>query len=151
MRLASDLALFLLSTVNMDVLREYGGTAQSARPNIHSLAGSAKAWIESFLQLALMEGKQAAFALALIVGFGIGAAILLICGWLALIACGVAALVDSGLLGWTWSLLLAALLSFAGAGGLGFLAYKRTRVAMFEATRRQLGLNSASASPKPRA
>jgi hypothetical protein len=126
----------------MDVLREYGGSSQSATANIHSLAGSARAWLQSFLQLALLEGKQAAFGLALIFGFAIGAAILLISGWLALVACAAAALVENEVLSWTWSLLLASVLSFAGAGGLVFLAYTRTRIAMFEATRRQLGLQS---------
>jgi hypothetical protein len=135
-------ASFLLTSSTMDVLREYGGTSQSARPNLESVVGAARAWLASVLQLAMLEGRQAALGLALILGFAVGAMILLVSGWLALVACAVAALVEHDVLGWTGSLLLAAFASFAGAGGLVFLAYLRTRTAWFEATRRQLGLQA---------
>ena len=58
-------------------------------------------------------------------------------------ACAVAALLENDILGWAWSLLIAALLSFASAGGLVFLAIKRSKDLLFCATRRQLGLKSA--------
>jgi hypothetical protein len=79
-------------------------------------------------------------------GFGVGATVLLIAGWLALVGCAVAALVENNILGLTWSLLLVALLNFAGAGGLVFLAIQRSQDLLFTATRRQLGLKSASAA-----
>jgi hypothetical protein len=53
-------------------------------------------------------------------------------------------LVENDILGWTWSLLLVALLNFAGTGGLVFLAIKRRQDILFSATRRQLGLKSVS-------
>ena len=115
----------------------------SIAASIHSLIGSARGWLDSFLHLVVLEGKQAGIGLALMLGFGVGAAVLLITGWLALVACAVAALVENEILGWAWSLLSAALLSFAGAGGLVFLAIRRSKDLLFCATRRQLGLKPA--------
>jgi len=111
---------------------------------IHSLIDSVHGWIDNFLDLVVLEGKKAGIGLALMLGFGVGAAVLLITGWLALVACAVAALVENDILGWAWSLLIAALLSFAGAGGLVFLAIKRSKDLLFSATRRQLGMKSVS-------
>lgn len=105
-----------------------------------------RSWLDNFLELLVLEGKQAAFGLALMVGFGVGAAVLLMTAWLALVGCAVVALVDNDVLGWVGSLLFAALLSLAGAGGLVFLAIKRSKDLLFSASRRQLGLPS---SPPP--
>src|ERR1035437_3820638 len=111
---------------------------------IHSLIDSVRGWIDNFLDLVVLEGKKAGIGLALMLGFGVGAAVLLITGWLALVACAVGALVESDILGWTWSLLIAALLSFAGAGGFVILGIKRSKDLLFSGTRRQLGLKSVS-------
>lgn len=108
--------------------------------SIHSLIDSVHGWLDKLLKLAVLEGKKASIGLALILGFGVGAAVLLITGWLALVGCAVAALVQNDILGWAWSLLIVALLNFAGAGGLVFLAIKRSQDLLFYATRRQLGL-----------
>ncbi|MEK6246399.1 MAG: phage holin family protein [Pseudomonadota bacterium] len=112
---------------------------------IHSLIDSLRGWLDNFILLVVLEGKKAGIGLALMLGFGVGAAVLLITGWLALVGCAVAALVENDILGWAWSLLIAALLSFAGAGGLVFLAIKRSKDLLFSATRRQLGLKSEPA------
>ena len=129
----------------MDKLPEYANASPpSIAATIHSLIDSLRGWLDNFLHLAVLEGKKAGIGLALMLGFGVGAAVLLITGWLALVACAVAALVENDIiLGWAWSLLIAALLSFAGAGGLVFLAIKRSKDLLFCATRRQLGLKSA--------
>ena len=128
----------------MDKSPEYANASPpSIVATIHSLIDSVRGWLDNFLHLAVLEGKKAGIGLALMLGFGVGAAVLLITGWLALIACAVAALVENDILGWAWSLLIAALLSFAGAGGLVFLAIKRSKDLLFCATRRQLGLKSA--------
>lgn len=111
---------------------------------IRSLIDSARGWLENLLHLAALEGKKAGIGLAVMVGFGVGAFVLLIAGWLALLGCAVAALVESDILSWAWSLLIVALLNFAGAGGLVFLAIKRSKDLLFSATRRQLGLKSAA-------
>jgi uncharacterized membrane protein YqjE len=131
----------------MDKSREdASASSPSIAVTLHALIDSVRGWLESFLHLAVLEGKKAGIGLALMLGFGVGAAVLLITGWLALIACVVVALVENDILGWVSSLLIAALLSFAGAGGLVFLAIKRSKDLLFYATRRQLGLKSAPAS-----
>ena len=111
---------------------------------IHSLIDSVRGWLDNFLDLVVLEGKKAGIGLALMLGFGVGATVLLIAGWLALVGCVVAALVENDILGWIWSLLIAALLNLAGAGGLVFLAIKRSQDLLFSATRRQLGMKSVS-------
>jgi uncharacterized membrane protein YqjE len=129
----------------MDNSSEYANASPaSTAAAIHSLIDSVRDWLDNFLDLVVLEGKKAGIGLALMLGFGVGAAVLLITGWLALVACAVAALVENDILGWAWSLLIAALLSFAGAGGLVFLVIKRSKDLLFSATRRQLGLKSVS-------
>ena len=59
-------------------------------------------------------------------------------GWLALVGAGVAALAEQQILGWSGALGVAALLSFAVAGGLVFLLMRRSQDTLFRATRRQL-------------
>jgi hypothetical protein len=130
----------------MDESPEYANASPpSIAATIHSLIDSVRGWLDNFLHLVVLEGKKAGIGLALMLGFGIGAVVLLIAGWLALIGCLVAALLENDILGWSWSLLIAALLNFAGAGGFVFLAIKRSRDLLFYATRRQLGLKSAPA------
>jgi len=129
----------------MDNSSEYANaSAPSTASTLHSLIDSVRGWLDSFLDLVVLEGKKAGIGLALMLGFGVGATVLLIAGWFALVGCVVAALVENDILGWIWSLLLVALLNFAGAGGLVFLAIKRRQDLLFGATRRQLGLKSVS-------
>jgi hypothetical protein len=63
---------------------------------------------------------------------------LAITGWLAMIACVVLALVQNDIVSWGWALSIAALLSFACAGGLVFMVIQRSRYLLFLGTRRQL-------------
>ena len=129
----------------MDKSSEYANASPpSTAAVIHSLIDSVRDWLYGFLDLVVLEGKKAGIGLALMLGFGVGATVLLITGWLALNGCVIAALVENDVLGWIWSLLLVALLNFAGAGGLVFLAIKRSQDLLFSATRRQLGLKSVS-------
>jgi hypothetical protein len=118
----------------------------STAATIQSLIDSLRGWLYSFLDLVALEGKQAGIGLALMLGFGLGATVLLGVGWLALVGCAIAAMVENNVLGLTWSLLLVALLHFAGAAGLMFLAIRRSQDLLFSASRRQLGLMSASTS-----
>jgi hypothetical protein len=130
----------------MDKSQEYANASPpSLAAAIHSLIDSVRGWLDNFLHLAVLEGKRAGIGLAVMLGFGVGATILLVSGWLALVGSAVVAVVEADILGWAWSLLIAALLSFAGAGGLVFLAIKRSKDLLFCATRRQLGLKSAPA------
>jgi hypothetical protein len=106
--------------------------------SISSLIASVRALGERFLTLAALEGKKAGVTLAWMVGLALAAAVLAITGWLALLACVVLALVQNDIVGWGWALSIAALLSFAGAGGLVFMLIQHSRHLLFPATRRQL-------------
>jgi hypothetical protein len=100
---------------------------------------------DSFVHLLVVEAKQAGISLAFMLAFAVAAAVLLITGWLALIACVVLALVLNGILGWITTLIIAAILSFAGAGVLAFLVIGRAKDLLFRATRRQLSSNAPAA------
>src|SRR5664279_5577998 len=131
----------------MDNPSEYtNASPPSTAAAIHSLIDSVRDWLYSFLDLVVLEGKRAGIGLALMLGFGVGATVLLIAGWLALNGCVIAALVENDILGWIWSLLIAALLNLAGAGGLVFLAIKRSQDLLFSATRRQRNLAARRAT-----
>lgn len=117
----------------------------SGAATVHSLIESLRGWLDSFLHLVVLEGRKAGAGLKLMVVFGVGAAVLLMTAWLALVGCAVAVLVENDILGWAWSLLIAALVSFAGAVSLAYLVMKRSKDLLFYATRRQLGLKSTPA------
>ena len=106
--------------------------------SVSSLIASVRALGERFLALATLEGRQAGLSLAWMLGLGLTAAMLAVTGWLAMLACVVLALVQNDIVGWGWALSIAALLSFAGAGGLVYMAIQRSRHLLFPATRRQL-------------
>jgi len=106
--------------------------------SISSLIASVRELGERFLTLVTLEGRQAGLSLALILALALAAAMLAITGWLAMIACVVLALVQNNIVGWGWTLSIAALLSFAGAGGLVYMVIQRSRYLLFPATRRQL-------------
>jgi hypothetical protein len=94
----------------------------SAAPtgSISSLLTSVRALGERLLTLVTLECKQAGLSLVWMLGLALAAAVLAITGWLAMLACGMLALVQNDIVGWGWALAIAALLSFAGAGGLVF-------------------------------
>ena len=106
--------------------------------SMSSLIASVRALGERFFTLVTLEGKQASLNLAWMLGLALAAAVLAITGWLALLACIVLALVQNDIVGWGWALSIAALLSFAGAGGLVFMVIQQSRNLLFPATRRQL-------------
>lgn len=106
--------------------------------SISSLIASVRALGERFLTLAALEGRQAGLSLAWMLGLAVAAAALAITGWFAMLACIVLALVQNDIVGWGWALSIAALLSFAGAGGLVFMVIRRSKYLLFPATRRQL-------------
>jgi uncharacterized membrane protein YqjE len=108
------------------------------RGSISSLIASVRELGERFLTLITLEGRQAGLSLAWMLALALAAAMLAITGWLAMIACVVLALVQNNIVGWGWALSIAALLSFAGAGGLVYMAIQRSRYLLFPATRRQL-------------
>jgi len=113
---------------------------QSVAPtgSISSVIASVRALGEHFLTLVTLEGRQAGLGLAWMLALALAAAVLAITGWLAMLACVVLALVQNDIVGWGWALAIAALLSFAGAGGLVFMVIQRSRHLLFPTTRRQL-------------
>ena len=128
------------------------GATRGERVSFSSWVSSVRELAESFVHLLVVEAKQAGITLAFMLGFGVAAAVLLITGWLALIACVVAALVLNGILGWVATLIIAAILSFAGAGVLAYLIITRAKDLLFRATRRQLSTNAPateSSNAKP--
>jgi len=106
--------------------------------SISSLIASVRALGDRFLDLVALEGKQAGLSLAWMLGLALAAAVLAITGWLAMLAGVVLTLVQNDIVGWGWALSIAALLSFAGAGGLVLMVIQRSRHLLFPATRRQL-------------
>ena len=112
----------------------------SAAPkgSVSSLIVSVRELGERFLTLVTLEGRQAGLSLAWMLALALAAAMLAVTGWLAMIACVVLALVQNDIVSWGWALSIAALLSFAGAGGLVMMVIQRSRYLLFPATRRQL-------------
>lgn len=106
--------------------------------SVSSLIASVRALGERFLALATLEGRQAGLSLAWMLGLALAAAVLAITGWLAMLACLMLALVQNDIVGWGGALLLAALLSFACAGGSALMVIRQSRHLLFPATRRQL-------------
>jgi len=106
--------------------------------SMSSLIASVRALGERFYTLVKLEGKQASLNLTWMLGLALAAAVLVITGWLALLAFIVLALVQNDIVGWGWALSIASLLSFAGAGGLVFMVVQRSRYLLFPVTRRQL-------------
>ena len=122
---------------------------ERVNPRYGSLAGvlaAVSALLDSFLHLVTLEAKQAGINLAFMLGFGLAAAVLIITGWIALIACVVVALVANDLISWPVALIVAAVLSFAGSGGLAVLILQRSKGLLFTATRRQLGSSGLPAT-----
>ena len=67
-----------------------------------SLIASVRALGERFYTLVKLEGKQAGLSLAWMLGLALAAAVLVITGWLALLAFIVLALVQNDIVGWGW-------------------------------------------------
>jgi hypothetical protein len=103
------------------------------------LFGSLKALLDSFLDLAICEARQAGIGLALMIGFGIAAAVLTSAGFGLLVTSVVMVLVEHDFLSWPMALILGAVLCFGGSAGFAVLLVRRVKDLSFEATRRQIG------------
>lgn len=111
----------------------------TATVSVSSLLASVHTLARRFLTLTTVEGQQAGLRLLSMLGLALLAAGLAITGWLGLLAGIVVALVQNDIVSWWLALGIAALLSFAGAGGLALMTLRRGAKPFFAATRRQLG------------
>lgn len=109
--------------------------------------GPLKSWLASlmalvgrFVMLAVAEGRQAGLRLLSVLGLVILAAGLAITAWLGLLAGIIVGLVERQLVSLSGALGIVALLSFAGAGAVAWLAMRQTAKPLFVATLRQLGV-----------
>ena len=101
------------------------------------VAASARETFASFLELVTLEAQRAGVALVWMVAGGIGAALLAVTAWLALVAALAMWLVALGLPA-IGAVLVVALVSAAAAGGLVYGCIVMSRALLFSATRRQL-------------
>ena len=100
--------------------------------------------VHDHLRLAALEARRAVRDLVVMIALGIMGALLLVTGWLALVAASVAWAVDQGA-SWPAALLVAALVSVAAAVGAGlWIKHLGSRV-MFALTLRWL-----QPTPKPK-
>lgn len=106
--------------------------------SLSSLLASLHLAARRVLSLAILEGKQASLRLVSMLGLALLAAGLAITGWLGLLACIVVTLVQNNIASWGSALGIAALLSFAGAGGLALMLMRQGSRPLFAATQRQL-------------
>lgn len=126
--------------------------AASSREPLRGAATFSSLWLSlralarSSLNLFLLEARQAGISAVFMLAAGLAAMVLAVTGWLAIVACIVVALVENDVLSWATALIVAALLSFAGAGALGFFIIKTSKQLLFTATRRQL-LGSEPSAP----
>jgi uncharacterized membrane protein YqjE len=104
--------------------------------HIAALLGAKLEYLRARVQLAGLEGREAAIHLAVLVGLAIGAVVVAIFGYLFFViaivflvawACG-------GGNAWIWVLLGAALVHFIGAGALALIAKARLAAPLFPAT-----------------
>ena len=127
--------------------------AQHAQPEapgvlaeIGRVAASARDTFSSFLELVTLEAQRAGIALAWMIAASIAAALLAVTGWLALVVALAMWIVALGFppIG---AVLVIALVSAAGAGGLVYWCAAKSRALLFPATRRQVAGESAVKEP----
>ena len=111
--------------------------AASLSAALRSIYHEASALVHDHLRLAALEARRAVRDLVVMIALGIVGALLVITGWLALIAAVVAWAVDQGA-SWPVALFVAAIISVAAAVGAGLcIRFLGSRV-MFALTLRWL-------------
>ena len=110
--------------------------------NLMSLANSLAGFFESRVQLFARESKGAFVHLLLLAGAVMAALVLLVSGYIFLIAAAIVALAQSAQISWLWTALAAAVLHFVLA--LVFLLIARSRMTkpMFRASAEELKKDS---------
>ena len=125
------------------------GPSPSATPPAGSVLGEVSAVIDSarrvasgMLDLAVLEGRRAGIALALMIGLGLAAAILAITAWMGVMAAVALGLMLAGLSP-ILSILVVVVLNLAGAAVAVFACMKKSKDLLFPATRRQVARKTA--------
>ena len=101
------------------------------------LLSEAHGLVSDFAELAVLDARRAAIRLALLLAAGLGAAVLLVTAWMALIAALAVWLWGEGI-GWPAALAIAAGINIAGAVALGLWIKGLAREMPFTALLRQL-------------
>lgn len=112
-------------------------TPESLRQTVISLLQRARDTLGDLLALIALEARLAGLSLAIIVGLGVAAALLLCSVWFLILAAAVASLIAAG---WAWgaALLLIAVCNLA-MGAVAVISIGRySRNLLFAKTRRQL-------------
>jgi hypothetical protein len=127
--------------------------AGEARPRIGRLAGSllrhSRELSSDYLQLAVLDARNAAVRFAWMLGLGVIAAILVVTAWLALVAAGIVWMLGTGA-SWVTALFIAALLNIAVAGALAFMMRGMFADPPFAATLRQLRGDDFATAREPK-
>lgn len=123
--------------------------APSSIPAGGSVLGEVSAVIESarrvvsgMLDLVVLEGRRAGIALALMIGLGLAAAILVITAWMGVMVVVALGLILAGLSP-ILSILVVVALNLAGAGAAAFACVKKSKDLLFPAIRRQVARKTA--------
>ena len=94
----------LLTASTMDMILE---NANASPPSLattnHLFFDSVRGWQDKFFHIAVLQGKQVGIGLALMIGFGVGEAVLSITRWLGLIIFVGKVWVENETLSWAWS------------------------------------------------
>jgi hypothetical protein len=101
------------------------------------LLSEAHGLVSDFAELAVLDARRAAIRLALLLAAGLGAAVLLVTAWMALIAALAVWLWGEGM-GWPAALAIAAGINIGGAVGLALWMKGLTKEMPFTALLRQL-------------
>lgn len=104
---------------------------------VSRLLGEAQGLVSDFAELAVLDARRAAVRLALLLAAGLGAAVLVVTAWMALIGALAVWLWGEGL-GWPAALVIAAAVNIGGAVALGLWMKALAREMPFTALLRQL-------------
>jgi hypothetical protein len=119
------------------LLDELSNAVTAAR---HTVAGA--------FELLTLEARRAGITLAFMIGLGLGAAILAVTAWLGLVAALVLWAVSLGL-GPIVAVLLATVLSLAGAAAAAYVCIRMSKDLLFPSSRRQIAVKVGNTAPQP--
>ena len=104
--------------------------------------------VSGAFELLTLEARRAGITLAFMIGLGLGAAILAVTAWLGLVAALVLWAISLGL-GAIVAVLLATVLSLAGAAAAAYVCIKMSKDLLFPSSRRQIAVKVGNTTPQP--